>query len=89
MFELEVYMRKLIVLICVELEVFDDWEFVEYFLGIEVFKIGDNFVDFDIVFLSIILDDVDVIWFDMNVDLVEMVLFCVIGFDIEFEFSYI
>ncbi|HWT53274.1 MAG TPA: hypothetical protein VN066_00570 [Rhodocyclaceae bacterium] len=81
-------MRKLTVLIRAELEVPDDWEFVEHPSGIEVLKIGDNFVDFDIAPLSTTSDDADATWSDTNVDLVETVLSCVTGLDTELELSY-
>lgn len=81
-------MRKLTVLIRAELEVPDDWEFVEHASGIEVLKIGDSFVDFDIAPLSTTSDDADATWSDTNVDLVETVLACVTGLDTELELSY-
>ncbi len=81
-------MRKLTVLIRAELDVPDDWEFVEHPSGIQVLKIGDNFVDFDIAPLSTTSEDVEATWSDTDVDLVEEVLSCVSGLDTELELSY-
>ena len=81
-------MRKLSVLIRAELEVPDDWEFVEHPSGIEVLKVGDNFVDFDIAPLSTTSTDVEATWSDTDVELVEKILSCVTGLDTELELSY-
>jgi hypothetical protein len=45
-------MKNLTVLIRAELEVPDDWELVEHPSGIQVLKIGDEFIDFDLAPLS-------------------------------------
>lgn len=81
-------MRKLTVLIRAELDVPDHWEFVEHPSGIEVLKIGDNFVDFDIAPLSTTSMDAEATWSDTDIDLVEEVLACVSGLDTELELSY-
>ena len=81
-------MKKLTVLIRAELNVPDDWEFVEHPSGIEVLKIGDSFVDFDIAPLSTTSDDPEATWSDTDVELVEEVLSCVSGLDSELEISY-
>jgi len=81
-------MRKLTVLIRAELDVPDDWEFVEHPSGIQVLKIGDNFVDFDIAPLSTTSEDEEATWSDTDIDLVEEVLSCVSGLDTELELSY-
>lgn len=81
-------MRKLTVMIRAELEIPDDWEFVEHPSGIQVLKIGDNYVDFDIAPLSTTSENPDATWTDTDVDLVEQVLECVSGLDTELELGY-
>ncbi|HTJ96249.1 MAG TPA: hypothetical protein VL381_02175 [Rhodocyclaceae bacterium] len=81
-------MKKLTVLIRAELDVPDDWEFVEHASGIQVLKIGDNFVDFDIAPLTTSSDDPDATWSDENIEVVEQVLDAVTSLDTELELSY-
>ena len=81
-------MKKLTVLIRAELEIPDEWEFVEHPSGIQVLKIGDSFVDFDIAPLSTTSESPDATWSDNDVDLVEEVLGCVSGLDTDLEISY-
>lgn len=81
-------MKKLTVLIRAELEIPDEWEFVEHPSGIQVLKIGDSFVDFDIAPLSTTSESPDATWSDNDVDLVEEVLACVNGLDTDLEVSY-
>ncbi|MDE2600076.1 MAG: hypothetical protein KGL40_10690 [Rhodocyclaceae bacterium] len=81
-------MRKLTVVIRAELDIPDDWEFVEHPSGIRVLKIGDNFVDFDIAPLTTTSSSPDAIWSDSDVELVEEVLEQVSGLDTDLELSY-
>lgn len=81
-------MRKVTVLIRAELEIPDEWEFVEHPSGIQVLKVGDSFVDFDIAPLSTTSDSPDATWSDNDVELVEDVLACVSGLDTDLEISY-
>ncbi len=81
-------MKLLTVTIRAELEVPDDWEFVEHASGIQVLKIDGNYVDFDIAPLSTRSDDPDASWSDHDVELVEQVLECVTGLDTDLELSY-
>lgn len=81
-------MKKLTVLIRAELTIPDDWEFVEHPSGIQVLKIGDSFVDFDIAPLSTTSTSPDATWSDNDVELVEDVLECVSGLDTDLEVSY-
>jgi hypothetical protein len=81
-------MKKLTVLIRAELEIPDDWEFVEHPSGIQVLKIGEHFVDFDIAPLSTTSASPDAEWSDSNVELIEEVLECVSGLDSDLEISY-
>lgn len=81
-------MKKLTVLIRAELEIPDEWEFVEHPSGIQVLKVGDSFVDFDIAPLSTTSDSPDATWSDNDVELVEEVLECVSGLDTDLEVTY-
>jgi hypothetical protein len=81
-------MKKLTVLIRAELEIPDGWEFVEHPSGIQVLKIGDTFVDFDIAPLSTTSSSPDATWSDNDVELVEEVLACVSGLDTDLEVTY-
>ncbi len=81
-------MKKLTVLIRAELEIPDEWEFVEHPSGIQVLKIGDSFVDFDIAPLTTTSNSPDATWSDNDVDLVEEVLECVSGLDSDLEVTY-
>lgn len=81
-------MKKLTVLIRAEMEIPDDWEFVEHPSGIQVLKIGDSFIDFDIAPLCTTSADPDANWSDNDVELVEQVLEAVTGLDTELELSY-
>jgi hypothetical protein len=78
-------MKTLTVLIRAELEVPDDWELVEHPSGMEVLKIGDSFVDFDIAPLSTKSAATDAEWSDSDADIVDQVLDCVTGLDAELE----
>lgn len=81
-------MKKLTVLIRAELDIPDEWEFVEHPSGIQVLKIGDSYVDFDIAPLCTTSTSPDASWSDTNVELVEDVLACVSGLDTDLEVSY-
>lgn len=81
-------MKKLTVQIRAEMEIPDDWEFVEHPSGIQVLKIGDSFIDFDIAPLCTTSEDPDANWSDNDVELVEQVLEAVTGLDTELELSY-
>ena len=81
-------MRKLTVVIRAELDIPDDWEFVEHPSGIQVLKIGDSFVDFDIAPLTTSSPSPDATWSDSDVELVEEVLERVSGLDTDLELSY-
>ena len=78
-------MKNLTVLIRAELEVPDEWELVEHPSGIQVLKIGDSFVDFDIAPLTTKSTAQDTEWSDADTDLVNKVLDTVVGIDAEVE----
>jgi len=81
-------MKRLTVTIRAELAIPDDWEFVEHPSGIQVLKVGDSFVDFDIAPLSTTSASPEATWSDSDVELVEEVLACVSGLDSDLEISY-
>ena len=78
-------MKNLTVVIRAELEVPDDWELVEHPSGIQVLKIGDEFVDFDIAPLATRSSDPDAEWSDAHTDAVGKVLNTVVGLETELE----
>lgn len=78
-------MKNLTVLIRAELEVPDDWELVEHPSGMQVLKVGDHYVDFDIAPLTTQSEKPDAEWSDMDSDVVGSVLDAVVGLDAELE----
>ncbi|MDD5247718.1 MAG: hypothetical protein PHY45_01955 [Rhodocyclaceae bacterium] len=80
-------MKNLTVLIRAELEVPDDWELVEHPSGIQVLKIGEHFVDFDIAPLATKSPDLDAEWSDSDSDVVAEVLDAVVGLEAELEIN--
>ena len=78
-------MKKLTVHIHAELEIPDDWEVVEHSNGIQVLKIGDKFVDFDIAPLATLTKGEEAIWSDEDEVLTASVLEAVTGLDTALE----
>jgi hypothetical protein len=78
-------MKNLTVVIRAELEVPDDWELVEHPSGIQVLKIGDEFVDFDLAPLATRSADPDAEWSDADSPVIGKVLDSVVGLDAELE----
>jgi hypothetical protein len=78
-------MKNLTVIIRAELEVPDDWELVEHPSGMQVLKIGDQFVDFDLAPLTTTSEDPETEWSDANVEIVDEVLDAIVGLDSELE----
>lgn len=78
-------MKVLTVLIRAELEVPDDWELVEHPSGMQVLKIGDQFVDFDIAPLVTDSAEPDAEWSDVDTDIVDSVFDRIVGVDSELE----
>lgn len=74
-------MKKLTIHIHAELEIPDDWEIVEHKSGIQALKIGDRFIDFDIVPLATEEDDMDATWTDEDEELTNDILTTVTGLD--------
>ena len=78
-------MKNLTVTIRAQLEVPDDWQLVEHPSGIQVLKIGDQFVDFDIAPLATYSLDPDAQWSDEDAELVDAVLDAVVSLDGDIE----
>ncbi|MDO9244105.1 MAG: hypothetical protein Q7U32_09900 [Rhodocyclaceae bacterium] len=78
-------MKNLTVLIRAELEIPDDWELVEHPSGMQVLRVGDQFVDFDIAPLTTKSTAPDAEWSDADTDVVGTVLDTVVGLEAELE----
>lgn len=78
-------MKHLTVTIRAELEVPDDWELVSHPSGMEVLKIGDQFVDFELTPLATTSDDPEAEWSDHDTQLVNVVIDTIIEVDSELE----
>ncbi len=76
-------MKKLTVHIHAELEIPNDWEIVEIGSGVQVLKIGDKYVDFDIAPLASTSHEPDATWSDEDEGLTELILDTVTGLDTE------
>ena len=76
-------MKKLTVHIHAELEIPNDWEIVEIGSGVQVLKIGDKYVDFDIAPLASASNEPDATWSDEDEGLTELILDAVTGLDTE------
>ncbi len=81
-------MKKLTVHIHAELEVPNDWEIVEHPSGIQVLKIGDCYIDFDIAPLATTSDDPEATWSDEDEELTGRILDTVTGLDTDLDISY-
>ena len=81
-------MKKLTIHIHAELEIPNDWEIVEHPSGIQVLKIGERFVDFDITPLATDSLDPESTWTDEDEQLTEQILDAVTGLDTELEITY-
>jgi len=80
-------MKQLNVVIRAELEVPDDWELVDHPSGMQVLKVGDRYVDFDLAPLIADSEDADAEWSDADTDLVNEVLDAVVGLDVALEIA--
>jgi hypothetical protein len=76
-------MKKLTVRIHAELEIPNDWEIVELESGVQVLKIGEKYVDFDIAPLATSSSDADATWSDEDEALTGRILDAVTGLDTE------
>lgn len=80
-------MKNLTVVIRAELEIPDDWELFEHPSGIQVLKIGDQFVDFDLAPLVTRSVDPDAEWSDAETEIVGQVLDTVVGLEADLEIN--
>jgi hypothetical protein len=78
-------MKTLSIVIRAELEIPDDWEVVEHPSGIQVLKIGADFVDFDIAPLVTQSEDPEAEWSDADGERVGAVLDTVVGVEVDLE----
>jgi hypothetical protein len=82
-------MKKLSLIVNAELEIPDDWELVEHPSGIWVLKVGDRFVDFDIVPLVTESTAKDAMWSDEDQEFTGEILDMVTGVDSQMEITYL
>ena len=78
-------MKHLTVTIRAELEIPDDWELVDHPSGMQVLKIGDLFVDFDVTPLATTSTDHDAEWSDRDAELVNTVIDTIVEVDSDLE----
>lgn len=78
-------MKHMTVVIRTELEIPDDWELVDHPSGVVALKIGDHFVDFDLVPFATRSVAVDAEWSDANSELINGVLDTIVESDAELE----
>jgi hypothetical protein len=78
-------MKHLTITVRAELEIPDDWELVDHPSGMQVLKVGDQFVDFDLTPLSTKSTDPDAEWSDRDTELVNEVIDTIVEMDSELE----
>ena len=78
-------MKKLTIHIHAELEVPNDWTVVEHPSGIQVLKVGDRYVDFDIAPLATTSEDAEATWSDDDAALTDRILDAVCGLDVDLD----
>ena len=76
-------MKKLTIQLYAEIDIPDDWEIVEHPAGMQVIKIGDRFVDFDITPLATTSSAPDAAWTDEDQELTNQILEAVTDLDSE------
>ncbi|MFZ5484561.1 MAG: hypothetical protein ACOZB0_10055 [Pseudomonadota bacterium] len=76
-------MKTLKVRIEAVLEVPDDWHMVEHASGMQVLKIGEHYVDFDLAPLATRSDEPEAEWSDEHADVVGQVLDAVVDIDVD------
>ena len=82
-------MKKLTLVLNAELEIPDDWQLVEHPSGIWVLKVGDRYVDFDIVPLVTASSAADATWSDEDQAFTGEILDMVTGIDSQMEITYL
>jgi hypothetical protein len=80
-------MKRLTVMIHAELEVPDDWEVVEHPSGMQVLKIGAQYVDFDLAPLATTSTDPEAEWSDAHTAVVSEVLDSVSGLEVDLKIN--
>lgn len=78
-------MKTLIVRIHAEIEIPDNYEIVEHPSGIQVLKVGDRYVDFDIAPLVTQSLDPEAVWTDEEESLASELLNAVTGIETDLE----
>lgn len=81
-------MKKLHVKITAEMDIPDDWEVVEHPAGIQVLKIGDQFVDIDIAPIATASLDENATWTDKDEALINRVLDALTEMDSELTIQH-
>lgn len=76
-------MKKLTLRMTAELQVPDDWELVDHPGGLQVLRIGDRYVDFDITPLATASSEPDATWSDEDAELTGRILDAVTELDAE------
>ncbi|MBS1198202.1 MAG: hypothetical protein H6R18_1987 [Proteobacteria bacterium] len=80
-------MKRLTVMIHAELEVPDDWEVVEHPSGMQVLKIGAQYVDFDLAPLATTSTDPEAEWSDAHSAVINEVLDTVSGLEVDLKIN--
>lgn len=78
-------MKPLTILIRAELEIPDDWEVAEHPSGMQVLKIGDRYIDFDIAPLATRSTSQEAEWSDADSEVIDEVLDSILSVDVELE----
>jgi hypothetical protein len=76
-------MKKLTIKITAELDIPDDWELVDHEAGMQVLKVGDRYVEFDITPLATDKNDAEAMWTDEDEKLTNEILESISEFDSE------
>ncbi len=76
-------MKKLQVRIVAEMDIPDDWEVVQHPAGMQVLKIGDNFVDIDIAPIATTSLEENATWTDEDETLINKVMDALTDMDSE------
>jgi len=76
-------MKKLTIKITAELDIPDDWELVDHEAGMQVLKVGDRFVEFDITPLATDKNDAEAMWTDEDEKLTNEILESISEFESE------
>ncbi|HQR04616.1 MAG: hypothetical protein JSR19_03920 [Proteobacteria bacterium] len=78
-------MKTLRVTLEAEITIPDQWELVEHPSGIRVLRIGDHYVDFELIPLATTSDADDAEWSDHDAEVVNDILDRIEGVDVYWE----